>query len=129
MKYLLDTHVLLWIANDDSQLSKKTKNIFLNEKNDIFLSTASIWEMAIKISLRKLNVNEPLKNFIKTKVIGNKIKIINISVEHLFVLESLPFHHRDPFDRLIIAQSIIEKIPVLSKDTMFKKYDINLIWK
>ncbi|MEE9431796.1 MAG: type II toxin-antitoxin system VapC family toxin [Melioribacteraceae bacterium] len=100
MKYLIDTHVLLWITNDDSRLSEKVKNLFLNEKNDIYLSMASVWEMAIKISLNKLDVNETLKSFVRTKIIRNKIKIVNISVEHLFMLENLPFHHKDPFDRL-----------------------------
>lgn len=128
MKYLIDTHVLLWITNHDSRLSKKAKDLFLNEKNDIYLSIASIWEMAIKISLNKLDVNEPLKNFVRTKIIANKIKITNISVEHLFMLEDLPFHHKDPFDRLIIAQSIVENIPIISKDSVFRKYNIKKIW-
>ena len=128
MRYLLDTHTLLWIANDDPQLGKKVKNIYLDEKNDILLSIASIWEMVIKISLNKLEIPGTLSDFVKEHVRGNKIDIMSIELNHLYQLENLNYFHRDPFDRLIIAQAIAENIPILGKDEAFDDYPIQRIW-
>jgi PIN domain nuclease of toxin-antitoxin system len=128
MKYLIDTHVLLWLATDNPALSKKVKRIFLNEENEIYLSFASIWEMAIKMSLNKLTLKLPLKKFIEEHIVGNGIKLLEIKVNHLLEIEKLPFHHHDPFDRLIISQSIAESIPIITSDTNFDDYDIKVIW-
>lgn len=128
MDYLLDTHTLLWIVTDDSQLSNKVRKIFLDEQNEIYISVASLWEIAIKVSLKRLELGQSLTDFYYKHVIGNKIKLIDLKVEHLVVLETLVFHHRDPFDRLIICQSMVEKIPILSNDKVFSKYPIKRIW-
>lgn len=128
MEYLLDTHALLWIVTDDNQLSNKAKKLFLDEKNEIFISTASMWEIAIKVSLDRLELGQSLTDFYYKHVIGNKIQLLDIKVEHLAVLESLKFYHRDPFDRLIICQAIVEEIPVLSSDKILSKYPIKRIW-
>ena len=128
MEYLLDTHTLLWIVTDDKQLSTKVEKLFLNEQNEIFLSIASLWEIAIKVSLKRLELGQSLSEFYFKHVIGNKIRLLDIKVEHLAILESLEFHHRDPFDRMIISQSISEKIPILSNDKTFSKYLIKRIW-
>ena len=88
----------------------------------------SIWELAIKISLRKLSLQKSLKDFISEDIMGNDIKILNISTPHICNLENLPFYHRDPFDRLIITQSVTESIPVLSSDKIFDLYPIRRIW-
>lgn len=128
MEYLLDTHALLWIVTDDNQLSNKAKKLFLDEKNEIFISTASMWEIAIKVSLDRLELGQSLTDFYYKHVIGNKIQLLNIKVEHLAVLETLEFYHRDPFDRLIICQAIVEEIPVLSSDKILSKYPIKRIW-
>jgi PIN domain nuclease of toxin-antitoxin system len=111
------------------RLTNKARKLFLDVKNEIYLSQASIWEMAIKISLKKLDLNESLKNFVQTKVIGNNIKIMQISAEHLYLIESLVFHHSDPFDRLIISQCLVENMPVITQDPDFGKYKIKCIWK
>jgi PIN domain nuclease of toxin-antitoxin system len=128
MNYLLDTHTLLWIVTGDNLLSKKVKKLFLDEENEIFISIASLWEIAIKVSLNRLELGQPLSDFYLKHIIGNKIRLLNIKVEHLAVLEALKYYHRDPFDRLIVCQSIVEEIPVLSRDKAFSKYPIKRIW-
>ena len=128
MEYLLDTHALLWIVTDDNQLSNRVKKIFLDEQNELYISFASLWEIAIKVSLNRLELGQPLTDFYYKHIIGNKIRLLDIKVEHLVELENLKYHHKDPFDRLIICQSIVEKIPVLSSDKVFSKYPIKRIW-
>ncbi len=127
MTYLLDTHILLWFSSGDPRLSRKVKSILLNESNSILLSAASIWEMAIKISLDKLVICMPLKDFLREHVQGNNINILDIAINQVLQLESLPYYHRDPFDRLIIAQAIVEDLPVITADPHFKKYPIACI--
>ena len=128
MKYLIDTHTLLWIVTKNKKLSKKVKDIYLNSENQIFISLASLWEMAIKINLKKLSINEPLKDFVKNQIKNNDINILDIKTKHILLLENLPYYHMDPFDRLIISQSINEQIPLLSFDKVFDKYSIKRIW-
>ncbi|MFQ5633663.1 MAG: type II toxin-antitoxin system VapC family toxin, partial [bacterium] len=111
MKYLLDTHALLWIVQEDEKLSKKTAEIYLDPSNEIYFSVVSLWEMAIKINLQKLKIGDPLDNFVKNHVIGNGIRILKLATDHIFPLENLPLHHRDPFDRLLISQSMQEMMP------------------
>lgn len=128
MEYLADTHTLLWIVTDDNKLSSKVKKLFLDEQNEIFISVASLWEIAIKVSLKRLELGQSLNDFYLNHIIGNKIRLLDIKVEHLSALETLKLHHRDPFDRLIICQSMVEKIPILSNDKVFSKYPIKRIW-
>lgn len=128
MKYILDTHALLWITSDSDRLTSKAKSIYLDDKNEIWLSKASVWEMAIKISLKKLQITNNIENFINDHVVGNGIKILDITLEQIYKLETLPFHHRDPFDRLIISQSMTVGIPIISSDHNFDKYNVNRIW-
>lgn len=128
MKYLLDTHAFLWFANNDAKLGENAKRIFLNQENEIMTSVSSIWEMAIKVSLEKLELPGSLQEFVRTHIRGNKIGIMSIELNHLYQLENLPYHHRDPFDRLIIAQAIAESIPILSRDEAFDLYPVQRIW-
>ena len=128
MKYLVDTHTLLWIAGYNPKLSKKAKEIYLNPKNEIFLSIASIWELSIKIGLKKLKLSLPLKKFVDIHILGNNIQILNINLNHLYRIEKLPLHHRDPFDRLIISQAIEEDIAIIGNDEIFDNYKIKRIW-
>jgi PIN domain nuclease of toxin-antitoxin system len=128
LRYLLDTHALLWIVEDDPQLGVQAKAIYLDEENEIFISVANIWEMAIKISLTKLEIPGTLSEFVKEHVRGNKIDILSIELNHLYQLENLSYFHKDPFDRLIIAQAIVENIPILSSDIAFDDYPIQRIW-
>ena len=128
MKFIIDTHVLLWIANDDFRLSKNVKDIYLKPENEIIISIASIWEMAIKISIKKFKLQNSLAEFVEKHIIDNNIRILKIELEHLFLLENLPLHHRDPFDRLIVAQAKIEKAPIISTDVSFDRYAVKRIW-
>ncbi len=128
MKYLLDTHTLLWIVTNDPRLSKRAKSLYLNSDNLIFFSIANLWEMTIKISLKKLSIDESLREFTQNHIKGNDIKFLNIELPHILSLENLPYHHRDPFDRLIISQCIHENISILSSDRVFDLYPIKRIW-
>ena len=120
MKYLLDTHTLLWIVTDDKQLSRKVKKLFLDEENEIFFSITSLWEVAIKVSLGRLELGQPLSDFCSRHIIGNKIRLLDIKLEHLEVLETLEFYHRDPFDRLIVCQSMVKKFLYLALTKCFR---------
>jgi PIN domain nuclease of toxin-antitoxin system len=127
MNLLLDTHTFLWFVNDDPRLSNHLKDLIENENNIRYLSIASLWEMSIKYNLGKLTLAPSYEEFIEQEIIASSINLLNIELEHLKINAILPFHHRDPFDRIIIAQSMAEKIPVITVDSVFNKYSIILI--
>ena len=128
MKFLIDTHVILWIALNDSALSKKAKEIFLNHDNLVYLSLVSIWEIAIKSSIGKLELGESIKSFVTKYVEGNDIEILRPQLADVIRIEKLPFFHRDPFDRLIIAQALESNCSIISRDKTFDQYPVNRIW-
>lgn len=128
MRLLLDTSVFLWFIGGSDKLSSKAISLISDLNNQIVLSSASLWEIAIKISLGKLDLLEPFSQLIPQQLKANEFDLLSIEIEHLSNLVNLPFHHRDPFDRLIIAQAITEDIPVISPDQMFSKYPVKLIW-
>ena len=127
MNLLLDTHTFLWFVNDDPRLSNHLKDLIENENNIRYLSIASLWEMSIKYNLGKLTLAPSYEEFVEQEIITSSINLLNIELEHLKINATLPFHHRDPFDRLIIAQSMAENIPVITVDSVFNKYSIILI--
>lgn len=127
MNVLLDTHIFLWFVNDDPRLSDHRKDLIENEKNSIYLSVASIWEMSIKYNLVKLTLAPSYEEFIAREISESSIILLNIELEHLKINASLPLHHRDPFDRIIIAQCIAENLPVITVDSLFHQYPIILI--
>jgi PIN domain nuclease of toxin-antitoxin system len=128
MSYLLDTHAFLWFINDDPALSATAKALIEDPENTIYLSVASIWEMAIKISLGKLDIPSPFTDFIDDQLRENTIALLDIKTTHAGVVATLPFHHRDPFDRLIIAQSKSENIPLIGRDAIFETYGVKHHW-
>jgi|SRR5579872_2189943 len=128
MNVLLDTQAFLWLSSNDTQLTKTAKKIFLDDKNNFFLSMASIWEMSIKCSLKKLKLRPSLERFFLNELQENGLEQLGITFQHVIKVTSLPFYHRDPFDRLLIAQALVEDIPVLSNDTIFDSYSIKRIW-
>ncbi len=128
MRYLLDTYVLLWITIEHPKLSAKAKSIYLNEINEIYLSIASIWEMAIKLNLKKLNLEDPLDIFIKKYIKGGNVKILQIEIPEILKTEHLPLYHRDPFDRMIISQGIVHNISIVTRDQNFTPYPVATIW-
>ena len=130
MRLLLDTHTLIWFFAGDSQLSATARILIEDEDNNKLVSIASIWEMAIKQSKGHLNLSLPLHEYIAQKLSLEDFNLLNINLDHLSQIVTMPCHHKDPFDRLLIAQAIIEGIPILSKDSAFETYskEVNLIW-
>lgn len=128
MNYLLDTHTFLWFINDNPSLSSTAKALIEDPESAIYLSVASVWEMAIKVSLDKLEMPSPFTDFIDGQLHENSITLLEIRTAHTGLVATLPFHHRDPFDRLIIAQSQSEGIPIIGRDTIFDAYGIERRW-
>lgn len=128
MRALIDTSTFLWSISDSDKLSDNARQFIADLENDIFLSMASLWEIAIKTSLGKLELLLPFNRFIPDQLEQNTITVLPIEVQHLSKIIDLPFHHRDPFDRLIIAQSLAEQLPVITKDGAFSQYSVQLIW-
>lgn len=128
MKCLLDTHTLLWAVNDSPQLSSTVRTLLEDEDNDLFSSIASLWEIAIKLSSGKLTLDFPFLELAKQKTVQYGVTLLAITPMHLDRVAALPFHHRDPFDRLIVAQCLSEGIPVLSRDGMLDAYGVTRLW-
>jgi PIN domain nuclease of toxin-antitoxin system len=126
---LLDTHSLLWFLNEDPQLVPNAKALIEDSSNRKFLSIASCWEIAIKIGLNKLDLGEPVSTFLPRELLVNKFDLLHIELVHALHVEKLPRHHRDPFDRLLVSQSIIEKIAIVSSDEKFDSYGVVRLWK
>jgi PIN domain nuclease of toxin-antitoxin system len=128
MRLLLDTHAFIWYVTDNPRLSANVKLLIEDENNEKLVSIASIWEMAIKHSIGRLNFSRPFMEFVRQQLSVSNIGLLEINLNHIEVVASLPLHHRDPFDRLIIAQSMAEQIPVLSVDAIFDAYAIARLW-
>ncbi|TWU01638.1 PIN domain protein [Neorhodopirellula pilleata] len=128
MRVLLDTHTLYWFIEGDAKLSTPAAAVIGEPTNTILFSPASYWEMAIKISLGKWQLNQPYSDFIDIALVNYGFEILNISPGHTAELLNLPFYHRDPFDRLLIAQAIAEGVEVVSADTQFDAYPVNRTW-
>lgn len=128
MKYLLDTHALIWFFSGNPKLSEKVRLLMENEEQTKLISLASVWEMGIKQSKGQLTLALPLEQYIEEKLTFEDYEILPITLKQLAKITMLPFHHNDPFDRLLIAQAITEKIPLLSKDTAFEPYKVEVIW-
>ena len=126
-QYLLDTHTLIWYINGDVELSQKGKLAIEAENATNFVSIASLWEMAIKVSLGKLELTMPFDQ-IEKQVAENGFEILPITLRDIFTVSSLPFHHRDPFDRIIIAQSLNNDMTVISKDRILDQYQAKILW-
>ncbi|HET7892062.1 MAG TPA: type II toxin-antitoxin system VapC family toxin [Candidatus Sulfotelmatobacter sp.] len=127
MKALLDTHAFLWSISDDERLSRKAQQIFTGS-NDLWLSVASIWEILIKVKSGKLPLPEPSGPYLVRELSENGIEVLPIKLDHVLRIENLTAHHRDPFDRILIAQSIEEKLPLVTADPVFERYPVKLIW-
>ena len=127
MDYLLDTHAIIWFITDDKKLPSKCKEIIENTENNCFVSLSSYWEIAIKHSLDKLTLNTDLRK-VFTIIQESLITKLPINEEHILTSSKQEFHHRDPFDRLIIAQAITENLTILSIDSQFSKYPVKVMW-
>jgi PIN domain nuclease of toxin-antitoxin system len=128
MKVLLDTHTFLWYVEKNKSLSKKALEIITDSQENVCLSIISIWEIAIKHSIGKLTLHVPLNDFITDEIENTVITLLPINSIHCLNVAVLPFHHRDPFDRMIIAQALTENIPLISNEKLFDSYNIKRIW-
>jgi len=127
VRLLLDTHSFLWFVGGDSQLSALARREIADVNNERYLSIASAWEIAIKANLQKLKLSAPFPIFMN-QVERNAIDLLPVILEHLNIVANLPLHHRDPFDRLLIAQALTEGLPIVSADTLFDAYPITRLW-
>jgi len=127
-RFLLDTHTFLWMASEPDRLSPHARKIIESSDSQLLLSLASVWEMAIKSSLGKLELPSALGNFLEEQLEVTRTHLLDIRTEHAVRVEALPWHHRDPFDRLLIAQALFEKLPILGRDSHFDAYPIRRVW-
>jgi PIN domain nuclease of toxin-antitoxin system len=127
MRALLDTHVFLWAIADDKRLSRRAQKIFTGP-NDLWLSAASVWEILIKVQAGKLPLPQPSGPYLIKQAAANRIEVLPITLDHILRIGSLTMHHHDPFDRVLIAQSIEEKLPLVTSDPHFEGYPVEVIW-
>lgn len=127
MKILLDTHTFLWFVNDSVQLSLDAKAL-LESEVDLYLSIASLWEIAIKVRTGKMTLPKPFDEYLPQQIQLNEIEVLPIDLRHLNVITTLPLHHRDPFDRLLIAKAMVEQATIVSADVAFDQYGIHRSW-
>lgn len=125
---LFDTHSFIWWADEPTKLAPAALAALEDENNRLFLSDASIWEMQIKVQLGKMKLKLLLPDLIESQKRNNDVEILHITTEHILALDNLPFHHKDPFDRLLIAQSIVENFTIVTLDSEFPAYPIKLLW-
>ncbi|MGA3042028.1 MAG: type II toxin-antitoxin system VapC family toxin [Bryobacteraceae bacterium] len=123
---MLDTHAFLWAITDDRRLTRQARRIL--ETADLFLSVASIWEIITKMQIGKLPLPDAPSKYLPRHVAALGAKLLAIETAHILRLEALPLHHRDPFDRLLVAQSLEEKLPLLSADTLLDPYGADIRW-
>lgn len=128
MRILLDTCAFLWLVTDDPQASELAKEIFLNDDNELFLSAVTGFEIAVKYSLGKLRLAEPPIEFVTNRINANALTELPVTMAHALALQHLPFHHKDPFDRLLVAQAMVNQIPLLSADQLLSAYAIERLW-
>jgi len=128
VRLLLDTHAFLWWINDDPALSRRARAAMGDPANECLLSMASAWEMAIKISLGKLELEGSLERFLPEQIATNGFAMLPIDLRHVSRVTRLPFHHRDPFDRLLVAQALVEGLAVVTADATFVKYGVRRTW-
>ena len=127
MRLLLDTHIFIWWADQPERLSPAALSALEDEANELLLSVASVWEMQIKIQLGKLKLSLPLKELINNQQETNDLTVSPVALTHVLALDSLPFHHKDPFDRLLIAQSVEEELTIVTADSQFSAYSVKLL--
>ena len=128
MKVLLDTHTFLWWIANDSQLSERARTVIEDADHQLFLSAASGWEIAIKTRIGKLRLADDLHGFVSEQLRINAIQVLPIQMAHALHMATLPDHHRDPFDRMLVAQSQLEQLPILTIDPQIAQYSVTVIW-
>ena len=128
MTYLLDTGVWLWSVGEPSRISRKARDVMADVSHDVFLSAVTSWEVAIKAASGKLQLPEPPDSYVPRRMAAQGLRPLAVSHEHALAVFALPAHHRDPFDRLLIAQAKVEEMTLISADRMFDRYPVQLLW-
>jgi PIN domain nuclease of toxin-antitoxin system len=128
MKFLLDTQAFLWFVLNDHALSQVACDLIVDPLNNILFSPASYWEIAIKVSIGKYQIPENFETWMEHQIQFNELEILPIKVAHAAAILTLPFHHKDPFDRLLVAQALTEKIPIISVDAVLDNYAVTRYW-
>jgi PIN domain nuclease of toxin-antitoxin system len=128
VKILLDTQVWIWMRNAPTRLSAKARRILTDGRNDLVLSAATPWEIAIKVAIGKLRLPCPVEEFVSTRSVATRVTPLPITQLHAIESAALPAHHRDPFDRVLIAQARIETLRLMSTDDVFRSYDVDVVW-
>ena len=127
MRVLLDTHAFLWFIADDARLSARAREAIAGA-DEAFVSLATCWEIAIKVSIGKLTLSAPVDRFLPLHLADNGFQLLPIELGHVTRVATLPWHHRDPFDRVLVAQSLDETLTVASADPIFRKYGVKRVW-
>ena len=127
-RLLLDTHAFLWWVNDAPEMTAAARSTISDGNNECYLSLASCWEMSIKSSLGKLRLAKPIERFVSEQLTANGFTLLNIELRHTAKVEKLPFYHRDPFDRLLIAQAMTEKMTLITADKAMTEYGVKVLW-
>jgi PIN domain nuclease of toxin-antitoxin system len=128
VKVLLDTHAFLWWLSDRRELTKRARGVISKGTNECYVSIASCWEIALKVSIGKLAIEGCLERFIPEQLAANAFGSLAIDLRHVLRTATLPFHHRDPFDRLLVAQALVEDLAVVSGDGVFDLYGVQRVW-
>ena len=128
MNVLLDTHAFLWWIADDVRLSQAARDAISDPDNEILVSAASAWEIAIKVGIGRLTLPAPAKRFVPRQVQRNGFVALPIQLEHALAVEDLPKHHKDPFDRMLVAQARAEKLTLITDDPLIQRYNVETLW-
>jgi PIN domain nuclease of toxin-antitoxin system len=128
LKLLLDTHAFLWFILSDAQLSAAGRAAISDPKNPVFVSPATYWEIAIKVSIGKYTLTVPFEDFIRHGIEDNDFEILPIEIRHAARVAALPFHHKDPFDRMLIAQALVDDLTLISNEALFDAYGVKRLW-
>lgn len=128
MRLLLDTQPFLWWVDEVSYLSSRARTAITEPDNEVFMSIASCWEIAIRVSLGKLRLKAPPQRFFPEQLAANAFELLGLDLDHVCRVATLPFHHRDPFDRLLAAQALEEDLTVVSTDKVFERYGVSRVW-
>lgn len=128
MRLLLDSHAIIWYVDQDQLLSAKAHAALDDPSNDLLLSATTIWEIAIKVALGKLTISMPYRKWMSQAMTDLGVSVLPVTVDYADVQTRLPFHHRDPFDRLLVAQAQVERIPLVSRDPIFDQYEVVRLW-
>lgn len=128
MKVLLDTHTFLWWMADDARLSDRVRGIISDDDNRVYISAASGWEIAIKAQIGRLTLPAEPGRFVAEQIVLNSLTVLPVRMEHALAVYDLPLHHRDPFDRILIAQGQVEGLPILTADSSFSEYEVEVVW-